>query len=192
MAMSLLAVSLALAGSAVALHPGLKAPRQAVDTGNATAASNITLTPIVVNDTRSSPSSAAEALAPQSNVTLPYGINGTNYVNITFTTTPGAVKLEAVHTITAVDCSANTVGLTFDNATSLNAAYAEWSAYQQLVLVTNHLGDCDTELERSFFLATSFASYESNLTLVASAEKKNVTDIACECSTLHLPFCPPH
>lgn len=175
--------SLALAGSAAAAHPGLKAMRQrnVISTSNAnnisdiTAASNVTLSPVVVNNT----DSAANSLTPQANVTLSYGLNGTDYLNVTVTTSSGAVKLETIESLASVDCSPDSVSLTFANADSLNSAYSEWSTHEELVLVTNNLGDCDTELERGFFLASGFASYEANLTLVASAEKKNVSDIAC-------------
>lgn len=177
MAVTFSAALLGLVGSAAAVHPGLKATRQTSDTANITTASNVTLAPVILASTNTP---TADTLAPQSNVTLPYGLNGTDYVKITFTTSSSAVVLESIESLALVDCSADSVSLTFDNADDLTSAYNEWSAHDQLVFVTNHMGDCDTELERGFFLAENFASNETTLTLVATAEKKNVTDIACE------------
>lgn len=170
-------VTLALAGSAAAAHPGVKATRQTSEATNVTAASNITLSPIILASTNIP---TADTLAPQTNVTLPYGLNGTDFVNLTFTTSSSAVVLESVESLASVDCSSDSVSLTFDNVDDLTSAYTEWSAYDQLLFVTNHMGDCDTELERGFFLAGEFASNETTFTLVATAEKKNVSDIACE------------
>lgn len=170
-----LSLALLALTSIAAAHPGAWSHHQAREENK------ITLAPVVVNDTISNTTSS---LTPQSNVTLAYGLNGTNYVNVTITTSTGAVNLETLANLTFVDCSTDSVSLTFADTESLNSAYAEWRGYQALVLVTNNLGDCDTELERGFFQATSFASYETNLTLVATAEKKNITDVACECLLL--------
>lgn len=181
----------ALAGTAVAAFP--KVTRQ-VDGVNGTSinatttVSNVTLVPITLPGIVTT----EEALAPASNFTVSYGVNETNFVNITFTTESGAVVLEDIDTLTAVDCAVDTVSLTFATVADLAAAYASWSAYDQLVLITNHLGNCDPEVERGFFLAGDFTILPANNTLLASAERCNVSDVACEffsCST----FCkvPP-
>lgn len=175
--------SLGLAGSALAAHPGLKAVRQTSDT-NVTAATNITLSPIVLNDTHST----IDYLTPQNNVTLVYGLNTTEYVNVTLTTDSFAILLEAISSLAAVDCSADSVSMTFDNVGDLGTAYSTWSGYDGLVLVTNHMGDCDPEFERGMFVTGGFTSYAANLTLVASAQKKTVADVACESYFCSLPY----
>lgn len=171
--MATLLTMASLASSAVAVYPGLKSPRQVetTDPTNVTVASNMTLTPI--NCT--SPSDESP-FAVQNNVTLPYGLDGTNYVNITLTV-KSAVLLETIESLTGVECAADSVSVSFNSTDNLDAAYAVWSAYNNLVLITNHLGDCDSEYERGFFVAGSLAISDS--TLVASAEKANVTSIAC-------------
>lgn len=162
-----------LAGSALAAaYPGMKSIRQAADTSNVTIASNMTLSPI--NCTI--PEDQNPFLA-QSNVTLPYGVDEINYVNITLTVA-SAVLLETIESLTSVDCAADSVTVSFNSTDNLDTAFDTWSGYSSLVLITNHMGDCDTEFERGFFVADSFAITDS--TLVASAEKTNVTSIACK------------
>lgn len=167
--------SLALAGTAAA-HPGMKASRQIVDASNATIAGNMTLAPIAANLT----TPTVDAFAPVTDVVLPYGLNNTNFVNITLTV-PSAVLLESIAQLTAVDCASDSVSLTFAAEDDVNNAFTQWSAVDSLVLITNHLGDCDTENERGFFLANTYTI--SDLTLVAGVEKTNVTNFACK---LHL------
>lgn len=174
--MATLITMASLAGSAfAAAYPGMKSVRQTADTSNVTVASNMTLSPI--NCTI--PEDQNPFLA-QSNVTLPYGVNETNYVNITLTVA-SAVLLETIESLTSVDCAADSVTVSFNSTDNLDAAFDAWSAYSDLVLITNHMGDCDTEFERGFFVAGAFAI--ENSTLVASAEKTNVTSIACKFSS---------
>lgn len=173
--------TLALAGTAHAAHPGMKAIRQLAHASNTVTASNVSLTPITVNTTAPSP----ECFEPHTDVILPYGTDNTSIVNITLTV-PAAVLLEAVTPLTAVDCAEDSVALTFRNAAMVNAAFTAWSAFESLVLITNHMGDCDTEHERGFFVASTFAI--DNLTLVAGVEKTNVTNVASE--SISSPFWP--
>lgn len=170
--MATLITMASLAGYALAAYPGMKSIRQTADTSNVTVASNMTLAPI--NCTI--PEDQNPFLA-QSNVTLPYGVNDTNYVNITLEL-PSAVLLETIDTLTSVHCAANSVTVSFNSTDSLNAAFAAWNGHSNMVLITNHFGDCDTDFERGFFVANSFAI--ANSTLVATAAKSNVTSVACE------------
>lgn len=118
------------------------------------------------------------ALQPQTDVNLPYGLDNTNYVNVTLTV-PDAVLLESITSLTAVDCAADSVALTFNNTNDLSAAYAAWSAYPSLVLITNHLGDCDTDIERGFFVASTFSTSNAN-TLIAGVQKTDAASLACK------------
>lgn len=148
--------------------------------------SNITLAPVTSQPT--------DEIIPQANITLGYGQNDTSsdaVVNITLTTTYDGVLLESIESITAVDCSSNGVSLTFSDADTLASAYGSWSSFDLLLLVTNHMGDCDTEFERGFFVSSSYETFESNLTLVASASKKDLADVAsksCPINNLLLPL----
>ncbi|POS72415.1 hypothetical protein DHEL01_v209196 [Diaporthe helianthi] len=165
---------LALAGSAAAA-PSLKAARQADDTVNSTVVStNVTLSPIPA-------SGLLGSLVPKSNVTLDYGlVNNTDHatVNISLSTNFPTILLETISNLTTVDCSPDSVALTFDNAQDLDDAYTQWSSHDKLLLITNHLGDCDTEFERGFFVAGTFAADTASLTLTATAEKADINSVS--------------
>lgn len=163
--------SLALASTAHAAPSGAKSIRQIADATNVTVAGNMTLSPIVANITEP----ADETFTPKTEVALPYGVNNTNFVNVTLTV-PAAVLLESISHLTTVDCATDSVSLTFEDADDVNLAFEQWSAFESLVLITNHMGDCDTEFERGFFVATTYAI--TDLTLVASVEKTNVSNFA--------------
>lgn len=172
--------SLAFAGAAFALpgSSGLKAMRQITD-ANVTTVSNVTLTPITL------PPDAAptglDSIVPQPNITLNYGLdNSSATVNVTLITNYDGVLLEAIANLSTVDCSSDSVSITFTNAAYLAAAHTSWSSYDKLLLVTNHVGDCDSEFDRGFFVSSTFQSFESNLTLIAGVQKVNVSDITCK------------
>lgn len=163
---------LALLGSSCAA-PSLKSARQADDT---TTSTNVTLSPVSV------PADNTDAFTPSVNVSLPYGVDQTqgSAVNVGLTTAHASLLLEAISSLVSVDCSSDSVSMTFDNADDLDSAYSEWSSHPLLVLVTNHMGDCDTEFERGFFVADSYTTDESTLTLVASTTKSSINDVACK------------
>lgn len=177
---------LALAGSTAAA-PSLKAARQADDTVNATVVSNITLSPVPVP-------TKPDCLVPQSNVSLDYGLNNSDLaaVNVTLSTNYPTILLETISNLTAVDCSSDSVAITFTNVQDLNDAYTQWSSQDKLLLITNHMGDCDTEFERGFFLAGAYTTDTSSLTLTATAQKTNANDASCEFACLTIPFLQRH
>lgn len=163
-----------LAGSAAAAaYPGPKVSRQTTGTPDVNSVGNVTLGPISQN------SSTPDPFTPNTNLTLSYGLDATEYVGVSLTTTSPGVLLETIDSVTAADCSADSVNLTFSSSETLNAAYAAWSSFEKLLLVTNHLGDCDSEFERGFFVAETWASDAATLSLLASAQKKTVTDVSC-------------
>lgn len=180
MAGVLLTAVLALTGSAIAA-PGLKSARQT----DASTSSNATLAPVTIV------SDDVNTFTPKTNVSLPYGTQNTDLslVNVNLTTAYPSLLLETLSTVVSVDCASDSVSLVFDNSDDLASAYSEWSSHSVLVLVTNHMGDCDTELERGFFTADSYTIDESSLTLVASAQKSSINEVACETQIrpLHYP-----
>lgn len=165
---------LALAGSASAA-PSLKAARQADDTVNATVVSNVTLSPIPAPP-------KPDCLVPQSNVTLDYGLNNSDLaaVNVSLSTNYPTILLETISNLTTVDCSPDSVAITFNNAQDLNDAYTQWSSRGKLLLITNHMGDCDTEFERGFFVAGTYTADTASLTLTATTEKTDINSASCE------------
>jgi hypothetical protein len=104
-----------------------------------------------------------------------------------------AVILEDIDDITAVDCMGQSrVAVTFSDKEAFDEALEDWTGLNDsFVMVTNHQGDCDTELERSFFVADTdtLAPFESNLTIIAKAEKSNVYGTAGKTGTSMRP--PP-
>lgn len=98
-----------------------------------------------------------------------------------------AVILEDIDDVTAVDCIGQTrVAVTFSDKDAFDEALEDWSGLNDsFVMVTNHQGDCDAELERSFFVADtdSLAAFESNLTIIAKAEKSDVYSTASKTTT---------
>lgn len=165
-----LAALLALAASAAAA-PSPIVVRQA----DGATSSNVTLTPVTAPNT-------VNALTPGVNVTLPYGLDTADQsvVNVSLTTTSASVLLESISSVTSVDCNADSVSVTFDTADDLTSAYSQWSSHPSLVLVTNHMGDCDSEIERGFFTADSYTIDTDSLLLVATTQKSSITDIACK------------
>lgn len=104
-----------------------------------------------------------------------------------------AVVLEDIDDVSAVDCKGQAaVAITFNNTEAFTEALESWSGLNDsFVLVTNHLGDCDEELERSFFVADTdtLASHENNFTIVAKAEKKDVYSTASKYNLQGSMFC---
>lgn len=170
MAGTLAVALLAMTGSVIAV-PSPKFRRQTDDA----AASNVTLAPVVALN-------SPGALTPSVNVTLPYGYDttGDSMVNVSLTTTSASLLLESISSVISVDCTLDSVSVRFDSADDLVSAYSQWSTHAQLVLITNHMGDCDSEIERGFFTADNFSMDADTLILVATAQKSTIDDIACK------------
>ena len=83
-----------------------------------------------------------------------------------------------VASVSSVKCSADSVAITFNDSSVFEATEAAWSAEGTFVLITNHLGDCDVELERGMFLVNSLTW--SNVSLVATAKSQvaNISSVA--------------
>lgn len=120
-----------------------------------------------------------DTFKPAVNVSLPYGTDSQN-VNVNLTTSHSSILLESLPSLVSVDCGTDSVSMVFDSAVNLVTALSEWSAFSKLLLITNHMGDCDSELERGFFVAESFADDEASLTLVASTQKSSINGVSCE------------
>ncbi|KAI3399309.1 hypothetical protein diail_7264 [Diaporthe ilicicola] len=118
-------------------------------------------------------------IAPTKNLALAWRTpDEASLVSVNMLMQHPAVILEDVDDVTAVDCMGQTsVAVTFSDKDSFNEALSSWSGLNDsFVMVTNHQGDCDAELERSFFVADTdtLASFQSNLTIIAKAEKSDV------------------
>lgn len=126
---------------------------------------------------------ASRRIVPQKKLNLAWQTpNNDSAVSIGIDMLNSGVALEDIDEVIAVDCTGQaTVAVTFNTTEAFNEALTEWSALNDsFVIITNHMGDCDTELERSFFVADSdtLASFDTNLTIVAQAEKSNLVNTA--------------
>ena len=125
-------------------------------------------------------------IIPQTNVSLFYGSNVTETasIRVNHTMRYPTVLLEQIASVISVDCSNTSVVVTFNNTDAFEATEAAWNAENQFVLVTNHLGDCDAELERSYFLVSSLSFDSTTLVATASSERGNVSSTAGKTSLL--------
>ncbi|KAK2026579.1 hypothetical protein LX32DRAFT_665189 [Colletotrichum zoysiae] len=103
-----------------------------------------------------------------------------------------AVVLEHVDAVKAVVCADDELTVAFSDAEAFGEAVRGWTASADeggFVLVTNHLGNCDAEFERGFFLATGLTADEGSLSVTVAASKEELASVAgaCEMSFTSLP-----
>lgn len=146
------------------------------------ATANTTLVPL----SRTAATTVEEA-SPSRNITLNWeSLNSTQMVTVALAMNYSTIVLEELAAVSFVDCSETSVAITFNETDEFTSAQTNWAALEDsFVLITNHVGDCDAEFERGFFLADteSMVFHESNLTAVVSAEKTNVTQTARKLSS---------
>lgn len=121
-------------------------------------------------------------LTPKENVSLYYASNITadSSMVVNHTMALPAVLLEEIASISNVDCTPSSVAVTFNDSSVFAAARSAWTTDGTIVLITNHLGDCDPELERSFFVVDSLSFDNKTLVATASSLKSNVSSTVGE------------
>lgn len=121
---------------------------------------------------------------PSSNISLHYAPNttavGNTNINVTHTMKYPAVLLEHIASVSSVQCSADSVAVTFNDSSVFEATEAAWSAEGTFVLITNHLGDCDVELERGMFLVNSLTWCNVSLVATAKSQVANISSVAAQ------------
>ncbi|PSS03507.1 hypothetical protein BD289DRAFT_449585, partial [Coniella lustricola] len=177
MASLLVSALLAMASPVLAGPSSVMQARQSTDAS--TTNGTVTYSPVSANTSTETP----DIFTPQYNATLPYSDSTTtssSLVSVGLTTEHGNVLLESLTSVVSVSCAAtgDSVSMVFDSAANLQAAYSEWSLFTHLLFTTNHMGDCDSEFERGFFVAESFTTDVESLTLIASAEKADLGSVA--------------
>jgi hypothetical protein len=90
----------------------------------------------------------------------------------------------AVASVSSVICSADSVAVTFNDSSVFEATEAAWTAEGTFVLVTNHLGDCDVELERGMFLVKSLTWSNASLVATAKSQVANISTVAGKSSVI--------
>jgi hypothetical protein len=121
-------------------------------------------------------------IVPSKDVTLHYETgsdsNAHTNLNVTHVMKYPTILLEEIASLINVDCEANSVAMTFNDSSVFASIRGSWSTNQTLVLVTNHLGDCDAELERGFFIAKKLDWDSKNLVCTAKTAKTDVEHTA--------------
>ncbi|CAK7207015.1 hypothetical protein SEUCBS139899_009823 [Sporothrix eucalyptigena] len=120
------------------------------------------------------PSRAGSSMVPSSGIKLHYGVGSQSLVNVSLSMHHPAVLLEDIPSVTSVACSSSAISIVFNSSSAFTSAATHWILDPSLVLVTNHLGNCDAELERGFFVADAIETLNASLTLIARATKANV------------------
>lgn len=114
-------------------------------------------------------------------VTMLYGnknADDNSLVNVTLSMNYPSVILENIGALTSVDCTDDAVTVTFNDSASYDASLTEWFDDGDFVIITNHEGDCDVEIERGFFLVEQLTWYDDTLSVTASASRTNITETA--------------
>ncbi|KAK8006905.1 hypothetical protein PG989_000895 [Apiospora arundinis] len=142
--------------------------------------------------------SKKENIIPAANVSLYYGAaagssngNSSNHrdanagggglVNMTLAVNTGAVALEYIDSVTKVDCSDDSLTVSFSDDKAYKTAFDSWSSLETLFMITNHLGNCDIEFERGFFKVDKVTAGAAANTISCSASKEQMSNIAESC-----------
>lgn len=136
---------------------------------------------------------AGRNFAPKKHLNLAWQTpNNDSAVSVGISMQNTAIVLEELDDVTGVDCTGQaSVAVTFSDTEAFNEALTAWgSLNDSFVMITNHMGDCDSELERSFFIADTdtLTSYETNLTIIAQAEKSDLVSTASKLLELYSFF----
>ncbi|TDZ39374.1 hypothetical protein C8035_v003388 [Colletotrichum spinosum] len=117
-------------------------------------------------------------LVPSKNITLDYGSKNENLVSIILAMKYPSVVLEEVAAVASVSCAETSITVTFNATAAFEQTSRDWQALDDFVLVTNHLGNCDVEHERGFFLVDTVTFDNVSLQVVANAHKSDVANTA--------------
>lgn len=152
--------------------------RAAAGSTKATPVTNTTLAPVPNQNTTGS-------CVPSTSVQLNWGTNETtnSLVQVSLAMNYSSVVLEDIQDVSSVDCDATSVTVVFSTQNEFDTAQTSWSALaDHFVMITNHVGDCDAEFARGFFLADvqTLAFDASTLTVKASVEKTDISKTSSE------------
>ncbi|KAF0331877.1 hypothetical protein K4K61_011088 [Colletotrichum sp. SAR11_59] len=132
-------------------------------------------------------------IVPAKNISLYYSATETEEqgsINMTLALNNPAVVLEQVDAVKSVVCDDNELTVSFSGSEAFDQAVKDWSEPEEgFILITNHMGNCDAEFERGFFMATGLTPSRDDLSITVAASKEELTNIAgqCEMSFSSLP-----
>ncbi|RAK95872.1 uncharacterized protein BO80DRAFT_505902 [Aspergillus ibericus CBS 121593] len=87
------------------------------------------------------------------------------------------VVLDNINSISTVDCSTDTVEITYDSAVDYETSISEWSS-ADLIILTNHEGNCDTENAHGVYVVSSLAYDNDTQTITAQAAESSLREQA--------------
>ncbi|KAL3428160.1 hypothetical protein PVAG01_01669 [Phlyctema vagabunda] len=130
---------------------------------------------------QSVPITAVDALTPNENITLLYQSADVDAMRaeVDATMNHPAILLEDVDSISKVDCSAESVAVTFSEVSEYEEIFTAWPQ-DSFILLTNHLGDCDTDNERGLYVVNSLGFDNKTLTVTASTIRSDFNSSAGE------------
>lgn len=99
-------------------------------------------------------------------------------VNMNLNFPDDAVVLEHINSIKAVECTDESVIVSFNDLTGFETALGSWLERESLILITNHLGNCDVEFERGFFKVDNLVPNQADLSITSNASKQQMDHIA--------------
>ncbi|KAG9233160.1 hypothetical protein BJ875DRAFT_379168 [Amylocarpus encephaloides] len=118
-------------------------------------------------------------IEPCTKYTLPYASKtSATIVDVTNKMKYPTVLLETIQSLINVDCTPSSVQLTFNDSSIFGTTQTTWANQSEFVMITNHFGDCDEELERGFFLVNSVVFNALTLTVTAHSTKSNISETA--------------
>ncbi|EXF80383.1 hypothetical protein CFIO01_08098 [Colletotrichum fioriniae PJ7] len=119
-------------------------------------------------------------LVPSNDITLNYGAaDDVSLVSVVLAMKYPSVVLEEVAAIAGVECAEDaSITVTFNATAAFEQTSQQWQALDDFVMVTNHLGNCDAENERGFFLVDTVTWDAETLQVVANAHKSDVANTA--------------
>ncbi|OLN81031.1 hypothetical protein CCHL11_09995 [Colletotrichum chlorophyti] len=124
-------------------------------------------------------------IVPATNISLYYSateVEEQGSINMTLALNNPAVVLEHVDAVKTVVCGDDELTVSFSDSDAFDEAVKDWSESEEgFILITNHLGNCDAEFERGFFLATGLKSNQDDLSITVAASKEELNNIAGEC-----------
>ncbi|KAH7323501.1 hypothetical protein BKA65DRAFT_567242 [Rhexocercosporidium sp. MPI-PUGE-AT-0058] len=128
------------------------------------------------------PAAKVQPIAPKTDIILQYAsVNATEEMTASINAVMKypSVLLEEIDSVSKVDCSADSVAITFSDKADYDETTKDWPA-SGFVLFTNHLGDCDTDNERGLYIVNSVTWDDATLTVTAASTKSSFDDSTSE------------
>ncbi|KAJ5734162.1 hypothetical protein N7493_002948 [Penicillium malachiteum] len=119
---------------------------------------------------------AQSSVSPSRHVSLPYqSENSSAVAQVDADFNLLTLNLEDVASVSSVDCSTTSVTITFSSESAYEDSLSYWPS-SDFLLLTNHLGDCDTDSKRGVYKASSVSFDEDTLSVVATTTQTSFSD----------------